>query len=75
MIYILFLFLQIDHEGGGSIHDGSVEIMIHRRLLYDDALGVGEPLNETAYGEGLVVRGRHFLIVEPPASSALLSSC
>jgi lysosomal alpha-mannosidase len=45
--------------------------MVHRRLLYDDSLGVGEPLNETAFGEGLVVRGKHFLIVEPPASSAL----
>jgi len=45
--------------------------MLHRRLLYDDNLGVGEPLNETAFDEGLVVRGRHFLIVEPPNSSAL----
>jgi lysosomal alpha-mannosidase len=45
--------------------------MVHRRLLYDDARGVKEPLNETAYGEGLVVRGRHILIAEPPASSAL----
>jgi lysosomal alpha-mannosidase len=31
---------------------------------------VGEPLNETAYGEGLVVRGRHILLLEPPALSA-----
>ena len=45
--------------------------MVHRRLLYDDSRGVREPLNETAFGEGLVVRGKHFLIVEPPASSAL----
>jgi lysosomal alpha-mannosidase len=45
--------------------------MVHRRLLHDDSRGVSEALNESAFGEGLVVRGKHFLIVEPPASSAL----
>jgi lysosomal alpha-mannosidase len=44
--------------------------MVHRRTLHDDGLGVGEPLNETAFGQGLVVRGKHFLILEPPANSA-----
>ena len=44
--------------------------MVHRRTLYDDALGVGEPLNETAFGEGLVVRGKHLLILEAPETSA-----
>jgi lysosomal alpha-mannosidase len=44
--------------------------MIHRRTLYDDSLGVGEPINETAYGTGLVIRGSHHLIFEPPESSA-----
>lgn len=58
-------------EGGASIHDGSIELMIHRRLLYDDHMGVGEALNESAYGQGLVVRGKHYLILEPPKSSAL----
>jgi lysosomal alpha-mannosidase len=57
-------------EGGSSIKDGSIEIMLHRRILHDDGAGVGEPLNETAYGQGLVVRGRHSLILEPPATSA-----
>lgn len=57
-------------EGGSSIKDGSIEIMLHRRILHDDSLGVGEALNETAYGQGLVVRGRHSLILEPPATSA-----
>ncbi|KAB7500477.1 hypothetical protein Anas_14489 [Armadillidium nasatum] len=28
-----------------------MELMVHRRLLYDDAFGVGEALNETAFGE------------------------
>ena len=57
-------------EGGASIHDGSMEIMVHRRLLYDDRLGAGEPLNETAYGLGLVVRGKHILILQSPSLSA-----
>ena len=53
------------------MHDGSIELMLHRRTLYDDHQGVNEPLNETAYDKGLVIRGRHFLLVEPPESSAL----
>lgn len=44
--------------------------MVHRRLIYDDARGVKEPLNETAFGQGLVVRGRHILLLETPATSA-----
>ena len=58
-------------QGGSSMLDGSVELMVHRRLLHDDRRGVGEPLNETAYGDGLVVRGRHILILESPDTSAL----
>jgi lysosomal alpha-mannosidase len=35
---------------------------VHRRLLNDDAFGVGEALNEIAYGKGLVVRGQHYVV-------------
>ncbi|CAF1386287.1 unnamed protein product [Adineta steineri] len=59
-------------EGGGSMRDGSIEIMLHRRILHDDRFGVGEPLNETAYGKGLVVTGKHILLVDRPEDSALL---
>lgn len=39
------------------------------RLLYDDAFGVGEPLNESAYGVGLVARGRHVVQLTEGASA------
>ncbi|XP_076174533.1 lysosomal alpha-mannosidase II isoform X1 [Ptiloglossa arizonensis] len=48
-------------EGGSSMEDGEIELMVHRRLLRDDAFGVGEALNESAFGEGLVVRGTHYI--------------
>ena len=48
-------------QGGTSMRDGQVELMVHRRLLHDDNKGVVEPLNETAYGTGLVAKGTHWL--------------
>lgn len=36
--------------GGSSMADGSLEIMVHRRLQHDDSRGVQEPLNETMCG-------------------------
>ncbi|XP_047434607.1 lysosomal alpha-mannosidase [Mugil cephalus] len=59
-------------QGGGSIQNGSLEIMLHRRLLKDDVRGVGEPLNETSdiYPDGLVVRGRLLLSLDPPPKAA-----
>lgn len=56
-------------EGVGSLKDGDLGIMLHRRLLHDDGFGVGEPLNETAYGDGLVVRGRHVVQLGSSADS------
>ncbi|CAL1274579.1 unnamed protein product [Larinioides sclopetarius] len=58
-------------QGGSSIKDGSVELMIHRRLLHDDAFGVGEALNETGVnGHGLVITGSHFLILSNMTKAA-----
>jgi hypothetical protein len=36
--------------GGSSMHDGELELMVHRRCLSDDHRGVQEPLNETMCG-------------------------
>ena len=32
-------------RGGAVIKNGNIEVMIHRRTLYDDGRGVEEPLN------------------------------
>lgn len=53
-------------QGGSSLKDGGLELMLHRRLLHDDAFGVGEALNESAYGEGVIARGKYYLIVSSP---------
>ena len=59
-------------QGGGSVYDGSMEIMLHRRILHDDSMGVREALNETAYDKGLVVSGKHILLFDRPSNSARL---
>ena len=54
-------------QGVASLRDGEIETMVHRRVLRDDGLGVGEALNETRCGcrrcdcEGLTARGTHLL--------------
>lgn len=37
-------------QGGSSLQDGAVELMVHRRTTHDDNRGVGEPMNETDGG-------------------------
>lgn len=70
--------------GTGSVLDGTVELMVTRRVLYDDSRGVGETMNETQIigpydgspeqgrhsGDAIVTRGRHFLVLTPPATAA-----
>jgi len=60
-------------QGGASIQDGNIELMIHRRLLYDDAFGVGEALDEPGVdGKGLIVRGSHFVYYGPSSTAKKL---
>ncbi|EDW18842.1 lysosomal alpha-mannosidase [Drosophila mojavensis] len=55
-------------QGGSSLADGQLELMLHRRLLRDDAFGVSEALNETQFGTGLIARGKVFLILNEAES-------
>lgn len=51
-------------QGGGSIENGQLELMLHRRLVQQDFCLFKEPLDEMAHGKGLVVRGTHTLFFE-----------
>lgn len=54
--------------GGSSIKDGQVELMLHRRMIFDDGRGVGEALDETTCVEntceGLTVRGNYYMSID-----------
>ncbi|KAM0060144.1 putative alpha-mannosidase [Helianthus debilis subsp. tardiflorus] len=60
--------------GGSSIVDGELELMLHRRLLYDDGKGVAEAINETiCVGNdcrGLAVQGKYYLRMDPLGEGA-----
>ncbi|XP_040580756.2 LOW QUALITY PROTEIN: lysosomal alpha-mannosidase [Lepeophtheirus salmonis] len=58
-------------QGGTSLNNGEIELMLHRRLMSRDGFGVGEPLNEVAYGKGLVCIGKHYLVFEESSSRVL----
>ncbi|KAK4784826.1 hypothetical protein SAY86_019194 [Trapa natans] len=62
--------------GGASIKDGEIELMLHRRTLYDDSRGVGEPLDENVCSgeytcDGLVVRGNYYISIDRIGGGAL----
>uniref|UniRef100_H2Z3Z1 Alpha-mannosidase n=1 Tax=Ciona savignyi TaxID=51511 RepID=H2Z3Z1_CIOSA len=58
-------------QGGSSLSSGALELMVHRRLLGEDSKGVAEPLNETGqFGDGLITRGKHWLLLDTVTSSA-----
>uniref|UniRef100_A0A803LR44 Glycosyl hydrolase family 38 C-terminal domain-containing protein n=1 Tax=Chenopodium quinoa TaxID=63459 RepID=A0A803LR44_CHEQI len=60
--------------GGSSIMDGQIELMLHRRLLHDDARGVGEVLNETVCAlddcKGSTIKGKYFFKIDPIGEGA-----
>ncbi|XP_028032101.1 lysosomal alpha-mannosidase-like [Bombyx mandarina] len=47
-------------QGGTSLTDGELDLMIIRRILTDET-GTEMNLNETEYDRGLIVRGKHIL--------------
>jgi len=54
-------------QAGGSIAQGEIELMIHRRLNNDDARGVGEALNETDWdSKGMRQWVTHTLLFTKP---------
>lgn len=60
-------------QGGASLRNGHVELMLHRRTISDDALGVAEPLKEDGVdGKPLIVRGSHYVILDTIESSTSL---
>lgn len=60
--------------GGSSIVDGQLELMLHRRLLYDDGKGVAEALNETVCVgndcRGLGIQGKYYVRIDPLGEGA-----
>ncbi|XP_022651208.1 lysosomal alpha-mannosidase-like isoform X2 [Varroa jacobsoni] len=48
--------------GGSSLKDGMLELMVHRRLQYDDGFGVEEPLDELGVDrQGLIAKGKIYV--------------
>eukprot|EP01087_Luapelamoeba_hula_P010477 TRINITY_DN2776_c0_g1_i2.p1 TRINITY_DN2776_c0_g1~~TRINITY_DN2776_c0_g1_i2.p1 ORF type:complete len:1012 (-),score=176.54 TRINITY_DN2776_c0_g1_i2:20-3019(-) len=62
---VRFTIITDRSQGGGSLSDGEMEVMLHRRLLYDDYRGVGEPLNQSD-----IVRSVQLALFDRPADSA-----
>jgi len=63
-------------QGGSSLNDGQLELMVHRRHEYnrEDVKEMSQDvLSETAYGVGLIVRGTHLLVLSSISESARLT--
>lgn len=74
-------------QGGTSLVDGTVELMVQRRTLADDGRGVSEALNETLdgmtpyppygtaqrLGDGIVIKGTHRIMIGGDKGGARLA--
>lgn len=49
---VAFTVLSDVSQGGSSLANGEIELMVNRRIMADDSRGVQEPLNETMCGCG-----------------------
>uniref|UniRef100_A0A1A9WU12 Alpha-mannosidase n=1 Tax=Glossina brevipalpis TaxID=37001 RepID=A0A1A9WU12_9MUSC len=57
-------------QGGSNTEEGALELMLHRRLLYNDNRGVNEPLNEVENDQGVVARGKIYMILNSASTEA-----
>ena len=60
-------------QGGSSLMEGEIELMVHRRLTHKGEGGdfiINEPGVD---GKGLIIRGKHYLYFQPISSSAQLT--
>jgi hypothetical protein len=74
-------------QGGSSLANGCIEVMIQRRTLADDARGVGEAMNETVggmtpyppygnaerLGDGVIIKAKHRVMVGKGKSGASMA--
>ena len=61
-----FSILTDRSQGATSLENNQIEIMVHRKTKRDDNKGVGEGLDEHAFGRGLVARGKHQITLLSP---------
>ncbi|KAH9502489.1 Lysosomal alpha-mannosidase [Bulinus truncatus] len=52
-------------QGGSSLAPGAVELMVHRRVMKDDDLGLAEGLQDLgADGMGVIYTGKHYMVLD-----------
>ncbi|XP_055295904.1 lysosomal alpha-mannosidase-like [Sitodiplosis mosellana] len=56
-----FAILTDRSQGGSSLKDGSIELMVHRRLSIDESPTFGKTSNDMA-GNGRAARGTHYFV-------------